>query len=229
MTATALPLESLEQQIARQQSELEVLRREYAARQTRLAELNRRKAELEAKLSQIEAQIQAVARGEAAVTSRPAPSRRPAASTRTVKSSRRQKLPALLVEMVRHAKGPLTARQIADELLAKKYPTKSNDLARIVQTRMHELVAKGIFQRAKDQPGVVLAGAKHSNVLQAANGTITKTKATKSAASSNTASRVERNGRSKVPLRLILAKILAKSRQPVNARDLAQRPARHAP
>jgi DNA repair exonuclease SbcCD ATPase subunit len=82
MTATAVPLESLAQRIAQQQSDLESLRQEYEARQARLADLNRRKGELETQLHQIDAQIQAVARGETPVTTGTVLPGRPAAPTR---------------------------------------------------------------------------------------------------------------------------------------------------
>jgi predicted nucleic acid-binding Zn-ribbon protein len=64
MKPTAVPLDTLAQRIAEQQSELETLRREYETRQARLADLTRRKAKLEAQLQQVQSEIEAVDRGE---------------------------------------------------------------------------------------------------------------------------------------------------------------------
>jgi hypothetical protein len=222
MTATAVPLDTLAQRIAQQQSELESLRQEYEARQARLTDLNRRKAELKTQLGQIDAEIQAVGRGQTDLSSREIPSSRPAASTRNGKPARRQKLADVLVEMVRQAKGPLTARQMAENVIAKKFPTSSQDVPSLVKTRVHELVAKGIFQRANDQPGVVLAGSRRDQSFQPANGTISKMKSKKSVVSRKITPQVERNGRKKVSLRLLLTNLLAKSQRSLAARELAE-------
>src|ERR1700719_3980299 len=63
-TATTVPLESLAQHIARQQADLEALRREYEARQGHLTDLQRRKQELQNQLRQVDAEIEAVAQGK---------------------------------------------------------------------------------------------------------------------------------------------------------------------
>src|ERR1700682_2950109 len=149
MTATAVPLESLAQRIAQQQSELETLRQEYQARKARLADLNRRKEELKTQLHQIDAQIQAEARGETPRISGKVHSSRPAPSTRKVRRVRGQRLAALLVKMGRWAKGPVTVKQMAAGVVEQKFPTTSQNIPRMVQTRVQELVRKEVFQRAK--------------------------------------------------------------------------------
>lgn len=222
MTATAVPLDTLAQRIAQQQSELESLRQEYEARQARLTDLNRHKAELETQLGQIDAQIQAVGRGDTDLKSREIPSSRPATPTRNVKPARRQKLADVLVDMVRRAKDPITAKQLAEKVIAKKFPTTSQDIPTLVKTRVHELVAKGVFQRATDQPGVVLADSRRYQNSQPAHVTISKMKGKKSVVSPKTTSQVERNGRKKIPLRSILSKLLAKGRLPLNMHELAE-------
>ena len=217
MPATAVPLDTLAQRIAQQQSELESLRQEYEARQARLADLNRRKAELKTQLGQIDAEIEAVGRGETDLNSREIHSSRPAIPTRNVKPARRQKLADVLVDMVRQAKDPITARQMAEKVIAMKFPTTSQDIPTLVKTRVHELVAKGVFQRATDLPGVVLAGSKR--VSQAAE--VTK-KTGKKAVPSKTASPVGRNGRQQLSLSSLLTNLLAKSQRHLTSRELAE-------
>src|SRR6516225_4365632 len=58
-----LSLDAIQQRIAKQNSELQALRRELEARQGRLRSLAQRKNELQAKLRQIEAEMTAVAAG----------------------------------------------------------------------------------------------------------------------------------------------------------------------
>ena len=222
MTATAVPLESLAQRIAQQQSELESLRQEYEARQARLADLNCRKEELETQLHQIDAQIQAVGRGETPLTSGTVPSGRPAAPTRNVRPVRGQRLADVLVEMVRRAKGPVTVKQMADGVVAQKFPTTSKDIPRLVQTRVQELVAKGVFQRLKDQPGVVLARSNHDLSSQATNVKSVKRTGKKKAVPSKTALPVERNGSKQPSLKSLLTDLLAKSRRRMTGRELAE-------
>ena len=177
---------------------------------------------MKTQLGQIDAEIQAVGWGETDLSSREIPSSRPAAPTRNGKPARRQKLADVLVEMVGQAKGPITARQMAEKVIAMKFPTTSQDIPTLVKTRVHELVAKGIFQRANDLPGVVLARPRRDQTSQPANGTISKMKGKKSVVSPRTTSQVERNGRKKVSLRSVLSKLLAKSRLPLNMHQLAE-------
>jgi septal ring factor EnvC (AmiA/AmiB activator) len=153
MPDTTLPLDDLTQQIAARESELARLRQEYEARHGRLAELAQHREALQAQLRQIEADIAAVTRGEApaeakATTTPPAPA--PAMPTT------RLKLSDALVEVAREANRPLTARELGEELTKRKFPTTSSNITNLVQTRLTDLVNKGIFQRAEGQPGVVL-------------------------------------------------------------------------
>jgi chromosome segregation ATPase len=63
MTTTAAPLESLAQRIARQQSQLEALQRDYEARQSRLAELKAHRDEMEEQLRRLDVEMEAVKQG----------------------------------------------------------------------------------------------------------------------------------------------------------------------
>jgi hypothetical protein len=225
MTTTAVPLETLAQRIARQQAELEALRHEYAARQTRLADLQRRKQHLEGQLRQLDEEIQAVDRGK---TLQPysaaakAPPAKPPVAVEAAKSPRPNTLPALLVHLVGRAKGPITVKQLADEVEQQKFPTSSKNVARLVGTRVQGLMAKGVFQRAKGQPGVVLVRPESATKAPAAKTTAAKAGGKKGAVSSKKSPRKGPNGRPKKPLRVILTDLLAKSRRPLLARELGE-------
>jgi len=82
----------------------------------------------------------------------------------------------MLVELVRRASGPLTVKQMVAGVIGQKFPTTSQNISRMIQTRVQELVRKGVFQHVKDQPGVVLAGSKRDQNSQAA---VTVTKKTR--------------------------------------------------
>jgi hypothetical protein len=226
MTTTAVPLDSLAQRIARQQSEIETLQRQYQARQARLADLKRRKEELEGQLRKLDAEIQAVNQGKTPPlqpgATKASPAKAPTAAPLT-NAPRPNTLPGLLVQLVRKAKGPLTVRQLADEVEKQKFPTSSKNVARLVGTRVRGLMARGIFLRANGQPGFILARAKGEVKAPIAKPPVEKTGAKKGAVLSIKARREEPNGRPKKPLRVILTDLLAKSRKPLLVRELAER------
>jgi hypothetical protein len=225
MMTTAVPLESLAQRIARQQSELETLQRQYQARQARLGDLKRRKEELEGQLRELDAEIEAVNQGKTPPQAGPtkaSPAKAPTAAP-PANGPRPNTLPALLVQLVRKAKGPLTVKQLAEEVEQQKFPTSSKNVARLVGTRVLGLMARGIFQRANGQPGVVLARPKGAAKAPAAKAPVEKTGGKQGVVSSKKARRERPNGRQKKPLRVILTDLLAKSRQPLLARELAER------
>ena len=144
----AAPLENLAQRIAQQQSQLETLRREYQARQDRLVDLERRKKELQSQLQQVEADIDAVTRGN---TLQKAPPSRPKASA-NVKAHQPQTLPDAIVEIVRQAGGPMRVKQITEELVRRKFPTTSGDILNMVSTRVRELLDRAPAQ-GRRRPG----------------------------------------------------------------------------
>src|SRR5262249_16991463 len=160
MTTTAVPLESLTQRIARQQSELEALQREYEVRQARLADLKAHRDELEEQLRRLDAEIDAVKEGKTPRL-KAIPSKASAAKLSPAallpNGPRPNTLPALLVQLVGNAKGPLTVKQLSDAVKQRKFPTSTKNLARLVQTRVRGLLDRGIFLRAPDQPGFILA------------------------------------------------------------------------
>src|SRR5262249_22111586 len=130
-STTVTPMDSLAQQIARQQAELEALRREYEARQSSLAELNRQKQELRAQLQQIEANIRATKQGSPVSLRLPARQTGenvPAAGAKPKNGRRRRHrgsagkppragtLGAVIVEIMQHAGGPMTVKKLSEEL-----------------------------------------------------------------------------------------------------------------
>jgi hypothetical protein len=230
-TTTAAPLPSLAQQIGRQQAELEALQREYEARQSTLAELNRQRAEVKAQLQQVNADIRAATEGSppTAGPSKKGNKAKPAAPltetraqtriappVRQPATPRTHSLPGLLLEIVQQATGPLTVKQLVREVVRRKFPTTSRNLAAMVETRAHELVRKGLLQRASGQPGFVPASSTPK--LSAAATPQANTK--NGAVVSKKASSARTNGQ-QLPLRVVLTNILAKSRRPLAARELA--------
>ena len=153
MPDTTVALDDLTQQIAQHESDLNRLRQEFEVRQTRLTDLARHREELQAQLRQVEADIQAVTQGQTP---------RPAATTVTSSDAKpataiSPKLADALVEVAREANRPLTARELGEQLVLRKFPTTSNNITNLVQNRLTELVKRGVFRRAEGQPGVVLA------------------------------------------------------------------------
>jgi hypothetical protein len=118
---------------------LEKLRRDYDARQAQLADLTRRKEELQAQLRKVEGDIQAIAQGKSARATngpqRPAPPK--------TKPATLPKLPHFLMDLIREAGQPMTVKQLAMEVVRRKFPTQSGNIRRLVQARVFELVRKG--------------------------------------------------------------------------------------
>jgi hypothetical protein len=236
MTATtAAPLKTLAQQIARQQAELETLHLDYEARQTRLADLTRRKDELTAQLQQVEADIQATTQGRSSST----PSRTPAAASQPQRKTppvqptgssppptrvRKHSLAAVLVNIVRKADGPVTVKQLTEEMVRRKFPTTSSNLARMIDTRVRGLVKRGLLQRASGRAGVILATSATGSEASADHAKPGhKTSGKNGVVVAKATSAAKPDGQSqRVPLRPLLARLLAKSRRLLAARELAE-------
>src|SRR5207302_6364382 len=109
-----------------------------------------RKEELQTQLHQVDAEMQAVGRGETARTSGTVSSGRRASPNLKVRTVRGRRLADVLVDMVGRAKGPLTVKQLAAGVVGQKFPTQSQNIPRLIQTRVHELVRKGVLQRLKN-------------------------------------------------------------------------------
>jgi Fe2+ or Zn2+ uptake regulation protein len=245
-TTVTVPMDSLVQRIADQQSELESLRKEFEARQARLERLKTKREDLEARLRGLDAEIEAVNQGKTRprgpvkpIAAKPAPAPGAVASApNPVKPTAAKPAPASgagasapkkmidwIMEIVSEAPGPLTPKEIANELQRRGFPTTSNIFPRIVQARLYELVTKGILQRATGQPGVVLGKSKPSSNAQPgrAGSGQKETKKTVPARKSSGG----KDKPKKTPLRSIVAQILGKSQRPMAARELAQRVQAH--
>jgi hypothetical protein len=123
---------------------------------------------------------------------------------------------------VHRAKGPLTVKKMAEGVVAQKFPTNSQNIPRMVQTRVQELVSKGVFKRLTDTPGVVLAGSNRDQNSQAAKVANTKRTSKKNVMPSQKAFPVERNGGQQLSLRSLLTELLAKSQRRLTGRELAE-------
>jgi hypothetical protein len=91
----------------------------------------------------------------------------------------------------------------------------------MIQTRVYEMVSRGVFRRAPGQPGVILGEAQAGAKPRSAKGRKTRRGGRKRM----TARRRRRNtaGDAKPSLRTILTNLLAESQQPLKARELAAR------
>jgi hypothetical protein len=194
------------------ESKLERRRRHYLeARQALLVDLNRRQDELQGQLQQVQAEIAALSEDKAAPTAAPAFA---AAAPGRGRRAGRPTLTDALVTVARDATGPMTARELAQELTRRKYPTKSGNLQSMVQNRLTELVKKGVFRRASGRRGVLL-GTVSSQA---------KAPPTRGAAASKKGARASQKGwrKGQPPLRMLLTELLEKSDRPMGARELAE-------
>jgi hypothetical protein len=203
MPTSAATLQDLAKRISKQEAQLAKLRRTFEARQARLADLTRRKAQLQAQLQKVEAEIRSVGQADGAMA---APAR-PSAAVPAKPATKRAggiSLPQLLVELVKQANRPLTIKQLTVEVVRRKYPTTTRNIPGLIKSRVTELVRKGTFRRAANQPGVLLAQpASPTKALLA--------KPAKPAEAGQ-----------KETLAALLARLLAKSMRPLKARELAK-------
>ena len=155
-----LSLKDLHQRIANQDAELQRLRQELEARQSQFATLNKRRQLLQAELQQIEKELAAVAAGKKAspLPSKAVPKKKPAAKpSATPKGTASLSLPALLVFLIREADRPLTLHELVAQVKKRGFKSTSTHFAKMLQTRVYDLLKKGLVVRAPDQSGFVLA------------------------------------------------------------------------
>lgn len=237
MTSRAIPLQDLEKRISQHQGELEKLRREYEARQTHLRDLTQRKEKLQTQLQQVEAEIRGVGQG-----STPAPSAaktpikvtKPAAAGSVKNPTGTVSLPKLLLRIVAKAAGPITVKEIAQEVVRHKYPSTSKNLSKMVEKRVSEMVKKGLLHRAPNQQGVLPAQttktatppvAKVESTPAAAvpkpatAATMPKPATVAKAPSPSPAAATE----NELPLPVVVTQVLAKTSEPISARVLADK------
>jgi hypothetical protein len=214
MSTVAVPLQDLAQRIHQHEAELAQLRKAFEARQAQLERLTQRKETLEAQLREVEAEIRAAGSGTVPAP-KPTPiAAKPPAPARMARLAGGVSMPQLLVQLVQQANRPMTLKDLTQEVVRRKVPTRTHNIPGLIKSRISELVKKGILSRASDQPGVVLARAGES-------------KAPRTTAS---------NGQKKMPIVAarpamsatrtalgdLLTKLLAKTTRPIKARELAE-------
>jgi hypothetical protein len=207
MPPVSVPLSRLSKLLAKKQTELERLRRQY---ENRLTRLKRRKEELESQLREVDAEIQAVSQESTGPADELAAQTLPAKGRR----GKRLKLPGLIVKLIHEAGRPLTVKELAQEVKRRRFPTKSKDIALLVQARVYEMVKKGALARADGQSGFVLG----SGGQQLRGSTTAPARKAKAAGPSRTG---RRGGQP--PLREVLTKILEKCKDPISGGELAQK------
>jgi hypothetical protein len=220
MTTPPLSLKDLAQHIAQQESELDRLRREFEDRREQLDELTRRKADLEAQLRDVEAEIEGLA--PSGPETAPAPKAAEPVSTRA-RAGRGMTLSDLIVSLVGEGGGrPVTVKQLAREVVRRKFPTTSNNIPGLVQTRVGELVRKGFLRRAGNRHGVLPGKSTNGQAAPRRAKGPARGKRRKPAA---------RPSREKAPsprgeqpaLREMITQVLKKSRQPLGSGQLAEK------
>jgi hypothetical protein len=223
MPTQTIPLNDLTQRITQQEAKLEQMRQQYAARQKQLVELTRRKEELQNQLRQVESEMQTVTGSSPPVATAAAAAQKP---TPTPTTTDHPTLPAFLVEVVREAGRRMTVPELADEVVRRNFPTTSTNIPNLVGDATKKLVKRGVFRRAKDKPGVVLAKPTSDRKAHTTKKAATPPKPTtpKSPAAAKSAAKPSASNKqkSRSTLRAVLTELLAKAKQPVLARDLAE-------
>jgi septal ring factor EnvC (AmiA/AmiB activator) len=157
---SAFSLNDLHDRIAKQDAELQRLRQELEARQSQFATLNQRRQTLQAELQQVEKELAAVAVGKktSPLPPRAAAKKKPAAKPSVApKDTGSLSLPALLVSLIRAADRPLTMQDLVAKVKQRGFKSTSTNFAKMLQTRVYDLLKKGVVERAPDQSGVVIA------------------------------------------------------------------------
>jgi hypothetical protein len=228
MTSRAIPLQDLAHRISQQQGELEKLRREYEARQTHLRDLNSRKEKLQAQLQQVEAEIRGVGQGSALpptpVKTSPKAAK-PAAAAPVKSPTGTVSLPKLLLRIVAKAGGPITVKEVAREVVRHKYPSTSKNLPKMVEKRVSEMVKKGLLRRAPNQLGVLPAQTAKTTPPPAAKVISTPAAAVPKPApvAKPAITPPTPATENELPLPVVVTQVLAKTSEPISARDLAEK------
>jgi hypothetical protein len=207
MSQSVIPLHDLQQRIDQREAELEELRREYESRQGQLEKLTQRKQQLQAQLQQVEAEIAGIGQGKAS-PAKPATAAKPAPAMPHNRPGPPISLPKLLVQIVNEAKRPITVKELTGEVVRRKYPTTSQRLLDIVETRVLELVKKGLLRRAPNQAGLLPGGAPAPKAQSPA---------------SAGASRPATAAAQELTLAAAVTKVLAASAKMLTARELAEK------
>ena len=222
MSHSSHSLHDLAQRIDQRQAELEQLRREYEARQRQLEKLTQRKQQLQAQLQQVEAEIAGLGQGQASPTkpitaAKPTPMKTvPVPPNGPVAPL---SLPKLLVEIVKEAKRPVTIKELASEVVRRHYRSSSTSLPKTVETRVSELVKKGLLRRAPNKAGV-LPGRKSPSAKASSPAAADVSKPT---TVDQAASKAAAGAAGELTLAAAVTKVLAASVKPLTSRELAEK------
>jgi hypothetical protein len=217
MASATVPLHDLAQRINHQEAELARLRKEFQARQAKLVELTRRKRELQDQLQKVESAMKAVGQHVAPVP----------VSTPTMKgagaSGNSISLPKFLVGLVLEARRPLTIKELSQEVVRRKFPTTSKNISAMVETRVSELLRKGLLKRTRDKSAIVPSGMSTNMMPMSAKtpGAAPKSSPSKPMSAPKTSGSMGANQGRKISLKESLTQVLAKSSRPLNTEELA--------
>ena len=216
MPPAAIPLSDLARRLARKESEVQKLRRAY---ETRLAELKNRREQLAEKLRHLEAEIQSVTQE----SPKPSADAAPTEDLCRVDQGKAWQAACSSREVAPEGGQALTVKQLADEVRRRKFPTTSKNILRLVQTRVYEMVKKGILAHASGQPGFVV---KHSSNGQQTSsqeeGTGAKRSPGRKPKVAMAAGRDAGRG-GQPPLREVLTRILEQQKEPIGGGELAKK------
>src|SRR5262249_36590281 len=154
------------------------------------------------------------------------PSATPAAPPAKAPVKDRMSLADFIIKLMREAGGPMTVKQITQEVKRRRFPTTSNNVPRLIGTRTAEMKKKGILLPAPGQNGFVLPrrdNGRKSVPRPAApplKGTL-PFKAPKLTKPVKPAKKGTRSGQ--LPLRVMLTNILQRSPRPLNGAELARK------
>ena len=221
MATATLSFQALADCIQQQEAQLAKLRQELESRQTHLSDLTRRKGELQAELQRVEREIVEFAPSNMAggLSSTSVKSAKPASASAAPKPKQGLSLPKYLVELVAKSKRPITAKELSDQVVANRFPTTSNNIKDIVQTRVYDLLRKGILVRVDGSSSVILA-----NGFGAAKPGATKalTRVAKENNRKPTAA-APVGPANKQTLPQVIVKVLSASSRPLTGQELADR------
>ena len=228
MTTATLPLDQIRQRIVKQETELQALRQEYAARQKKLDELTRRKQDLQNQIQQVEGQIQTLGgAGPAPVIPSTRPSvkaatiaKRPPVAVAPAPSAPSLSLPQLLPVLLHAAGRPLSIKELT-EAVQRKDPKRAGDLPKQVSTRVGELVKKGTLRRTKDKAVTLPPNLNGQKPATSTAKAPAKTPSPTPAKSQGPAP--AKPGREQPALPSVLTRILATSDKPLGGSELARR------
>ena len=238
-----LSLDAIQQRIAQQNSELQTLRRELEARQSRLKTLSKRKHELEDQLGRIESEMAAVTAGAkrptaSSLKTATAGAKRPTAGSPKHVKKVAAKPPAskptsptlanLIIAIVQHAGRALTVQQITKAVKQRGFPTKSKALHKLVGKNAYALATKELLRRTDNYPAAFAvssasgksapaSAAKPGKATGSAPATAKPKSAVKAAAKRTSGAKPPQK-----PLRQVLTEILKKMGMPLTGSELAE-------